>query len=247
MTPLRSVSNYNNFYEFTTDKDGVAEAAAGFKTDRLEGRGRRAGAQAARVRPRRPAADQPARGARLPHALRRGWSMVIPWAGFSLSKLLARSSRWAARSTSRSRRCSIPRACRTRRPTCSTGRTSRACASTRRCTRSRCSRPGSTATSCRRRTARRCGWSSRGSTASRASSRSSRSRSWRRSRRRPGTTRRRASTASSPTSTPSPHPRWSQATEQRIGESGRRKTLMFNGYADRSRASTPGMDLDVHF
>ena len=26
------------------------------------------------------------------------------------------------------------------------------------------------------------------------------------------------------------HPRWSQATEQRIGESGRRPTLMFNGY-----------------
>ena len=34
-------------------------------------------------------------------------------------------------------------------------------------------------------------------------------------------------------------PRWSQATEQRIGEFGRRKTLMFNGYADRSPASTP--------
>ena len=30
MTPLRSVSNYNNFYEFTTDKEGVAAAAAGF-------------------------------------------------------------------------------------------------------------------------------------------------------------------------------------------------------------------------
>ncbi|NBD34582.1 MAG: protein-methionine-sulfoxide reductase catalytic subunit MsrP [Chloroflexi bacterium] len=28
------------------------------------------------------------------------------------------------------------------------------------------------------------------------------------------------------------HPRWSQATERRIGESGRRETLYFNGYAD---------------
>jgi len=28
------------------------------------------------------------------------------------------------------------------------------------------------------------------------------------------------------------HPRWSQASERRIGESGRRKTLLFNGYAD---------------
>jgi methionine sulfoxide reductase catalytic subunit len=29
-----------------------------------------------------------------------------------------------------------------------------------------------------------------------------------------------------------PHPRWSQASERRIGESGRRKTLLFNGYAE---------------
>src|SRR3954471_22667183 len=33
MTPQLSILNYNNFYEFTTDKDGVAGAAAGFKTD----------------------------------------------------------------------------------------------------------------------------------------------------------------------------------------------------------------------
>ena len=31
------------------------------------------------------------------------------------------------------------------------------------------------------------------------------------------------------------HPRWSQATERRIGELRRRKTLPFNGYADRGR------------
>jgi len=29
------------------------------------------------------------------------------------------------------------------------------------------------------------------------------------------------------------HPRWSQATERRIGEFGRRKTLLFNGYGDQ--------------
>jgi sulfoxide reductase catalytic subunit YedY len=28
------------------------------------------------------------------------------------------------------------------------------------------------------------------------------------------------------------HPRWSQATERRIGELGRRETLLFNGYAE---------------
>ena len=44
-----------------------------------------------------------------------------------------------------------------------------------------------------------------------------------------------------------PHPRWSQATEQRIGESGRRDTLMFNGYADQVASLYGGMDLDVYF
>jgi sulfoxide reductase catalytic subunit YedY len=39
------------------------------------------------------------------------------------------------------------------------------------------------------------------------------------------------------------HPRWSQATERRIGEFRRRKTLMFNGYADQVAALYTGMDL----
>jgi len=43
------------------------------------------------------------------------------------------------------------------------------------------------------------------------------------------------------------HPRWSQATEQRIGESGRRPTLMFNGYADQVANLYAGMDLDANY
>jgi len=43
------------------------------------------------------------------------------------------------------------------------------------------------------------------------------------------------------------HPRWSQASEQRIGESGRRKTLMFNGYADQVAHLYTGMDLRASF
>jgi sulfoxide reductase catalytic subunit YedY len=39
------------------------------------------------------------------------------------------------------------------------------------------------------------------------------------------------------------HPRWSQATEQRLGEFGRRKTLLFNGYADQVAHLYAGMDL----
>ena len=39
------------------------------------------------------------------------------------------------------------------------------------------------------------------------------------------------------------HPRWSQATERRIGEFFRRKTLMFNGYGDQVASLYTGMDL----
>jgi len=42
------------------------------------------------------------------------------------------------------------------------------------------------------------------------------------------------------------HPRWSQATERRIGEFRRRKTLMFNGYAEVASLYT-GMDLKKNY
>lgn len=47
------------------------------------------------------------------------------------------------------------------------------------------------------------------------------------------------------------HPRWSQATERRIGEGGlfakRRKTLMFNGYEAQVGQLYAGMDLKTNF
>jgi sulfoxide reductase catalytic subunit YedY len=43
------------------------------------------------------------------------------------------------------------------------------------------------------------------------------------------------------------HPRWSQATERRIGDFLRRKTLMFNGYADQVASLYAGMDLRKHY
>lgn len=43
------------------------------------------------------------------------------------------------------------------------------------------------------------------------------------------------------------HPRWSQRTERRIGEFRRRRTLLFNGYADQVASLYGGMDLRVHF
>jgi sulfoxide reductase catalytic subunit YedY len=39
------------------------------------------------------------------------------------------------------------------------------------------------------------------------------------------------------------HPRWSQATERRLGEIFKRKTLMFNGYSDQVASLYAGMDL----
>jgi sulfoxide reductase catalytic subunit YedY len=43
------------------------------------------------------------------------------------------------------------------------------------------------------------------------------------------------------------HPRWSQAKERRIGELGLRKTLMFNGYGSEVAQLYSGMDLRTHF
>jgi methionine sulfoxide reductase catalytic subunit len=43
------------------------------------------------------------------------------------------------------------------------------------------------------------------------------------------------------------HPRWSQRTERRIGEISRRDTLIFNGYGDEVAALYSGMDLTVNY
>ena len=43
------------------------------------------------------------------------------------------------------------------------------------------------------------------------------------------------------------HPRWSQASERRIGEGGRRPTLKFNGYAEQVAALYTGLDLSANY
>jgi sulfoxide reductase catalytic subunit YedY len=43
------------------------------------------------------------------------------------------------------------------------------------------------------------------------------------------------------------HPRWSQRTERRIGELSRRDTLMFNGYESEVASLYSGMDLAVNY
>jgi len=43
------------------------------------------------------------------------------------------------------------------------------------------------------------------------------------------------------------HPRWSQASERRLGEFRRRPTLMFNGYGDQVASLYEGMDLKKNY
>ena len=43
------------------------------------------------------------------------------------------------------------------------------------------------------------------------------------------------------------HPRWSQSKERRIGEFFKRKTLMFNGYAEHVASMYSGMDLQKNY
>jgi methionine sulfoxide reductase catalytic subunit len=43
------------------------------------------------------------------------------------------------------------------------------------------------------------------------------------------------------------HPRWSQRSERRIGETGRRDTLLFNGYAEEVASLYEGMDLERNY
>ncbi|MEO8074702.1 MAG: protein-methionine-sulfoxide reductase catalytic subunit MsrP [Acidobacteriota bacterium] len=89
LTPRPSILNYNNFYEFSTDKDGVAGAAANFKSA-----GWKVSVGGLVHKPRvfdlddlRKLSDPEERVYRMRCV--EAWSMVIPWVGYSLSKLLA--------------------------------------------------------------------------------------------------------------------------------------------------------------
>jgi sulfoxide reductase catalytic subunit YedY len=90
MTPRASILNYNNFYEFTTNKDGVAAAAANFKTT-----GWKIEVGGLCHKPKTFDLDD-FKNIALPeervyrHRCVEAWSMVIPWAGFSVAKLLAK-------------------------------------------------------------------------------------------------------------------------------------------------------------
>ena len=89
LTPFEDITGYNNFYEFTTDKQDVARVAAGFIT-----RPWTVAVEGLVNKPKIYDLDDLLKLAPLEERIYRlrcveGWSMVIPWVGFSLNKLLS--------------------------------------------------------------------------------------------------------------------------------------------------------------
>ena len=104
VTAREYVTSYNNYYEFGVDKGDPGQQRPYADHDALDCEDRRARRQARRLR---------ARGFLKPFALEEriyrhrcveGWSMVIPWVGFPLAKVLERAEPLGAPNSSRSRR-----------------------------------------------------------------------------------------------------------------------------------------------
>jgi sulfoxide reductase catalytic subunit YedY len=248
MTPRASILNYNNFYEFSTDKDGVAKAAADFKTagwtiavDGLVHKPRTFDLSDLR------AVSPPEERVYRMRCVE-AWSMVIPWAGLPLAKLLAAvepmsSAKYVAFQTlhdptrmpnQRTKVLAWPyveglRIDEAMNPLAllATGLYGQEL-------------PPQDGAPVRLVTPWKYGFKGIKSivkitlTADEP----------------PSTWQRYAPKEYGFYANVNPnhdHPRWSQATEQRIGEATRRKTLMFNGYADQVASLYTGMDLDVYY
>jgi len=247
-TPYESITNYNNFYEFSTNKDGVAKAAAGFNT---------AGWQVAVgglvKKPKTFGIDELRKLAPLEERIYRmrcveAWSMVIPWAGYSLGKLLEQveplpTAKYVAFETlfdpkrmpnQASDVLEWPyveglRLDEAMHPLAllATGIYGREL-------------PPQDGAPIRLVVPWKYGFKGIKSIVKITLVDKQPPTSWNKyapneygfyANVNPGHA----------------HPRWSQATEQRIGESGRRKTLPFNGYADQVASLYKGMDLDEYF
>ena len=248
MTPLEAVAHYNNFYEFTTDKDGVAESAAGFQT-----KGWRVAVDGLVAKPRVFELDDLLKVSPPEERVYRmrcveAWSMVIPWAGFPLSKLLAlveplSSAKYVAFETLHDpqrmpgqKTDVLPwpyveglRMDEAMHPLTllASGLYGRAL-------------PPQDGAPVRLVVPWKYGFKGIKSIVKISLSEQQ-----------PPTTWNRSAPAEygfyanvNPTVD---HPRWSQATEQRIGESGRRPTLMLNGYARQVASLYSGMDLRANF
>ena len=248
MTPRQSILNYNNFYEFTTDKDAVAKAAEGFRTD-----GWTVQVGGLVHRPRRFDMDDLRRVSPPEERVYRmrcveAWSMVIPWAGYSLAKLLEvvqpmsdathvafetlfDPSRFPNQSTDvldwpyvEGLRIDEAMHPLTLLATGLYGH----------------ELPPQDGAPVRLVVPWKYGFKGIKSIVKITLTSMQPPSTW--NRRAPGEYGFFANV-----NPDHPHPRWSQATEQRIGESGRRNTLLFNGYQEQVAGLYAGMDLHVHF
>jgi sulfoxide reductase catalytic subunit YedY len=248
LTPRESILNYNNFYEFSTSKDGVAKAAEGFVTS-----GWQIVVDGLAHRPRVFDLDDVRRISPPEERVYRmrcveAWSMVIPWAGFSLSKLLAKVEPMADARYVAFRTLHDPE----RMPNQSSAvlewpyveglRMDEAMHPLTLLTTGLYGRelPPQDGAPVRLIVPWKYGFKGIKSIVKISLVATQPPTTW--------------STAApdeygffANVNPRHDHPRWSQATEQRIGESGRRKTLMFNGYGEQVASLYAGLDLDVHF
>ena len=248
MTSRASILNYNNFYEFSTDKDGVAKAAEGFKTA-----GWKIAVGGLVHKPRtfdladlRAVAPPEERVYRMRCV--EAWSMVIPWAGLPLAKLLARVEPMSAAKYVAFETLHDPE----RMPGQKTGALEWPYVEGLRIDEAMNplallatglygqELPPQDGAPVRLVTPWKYGFKGIKSIVKITLTADEPPSSWRRY----------APDEYGFYGNVNPnhaHPRWSQATEQRIGEPGRRKTLMFNGYAEQVASLYAGMDLDVHY
>jgi sulfoxide reductase catalytic subunit YedY len=214
LNALKDITTYNNFYELGTDKGDPAENAK-YLTTRpwtvvVEGEVKK---------PKTYDVDALTKLAPLEERIYRlrcveAWSMVVPWVGFPLSSLIKLAEPTGNAKYIQFVTLQDPSACRAKFP-CWNGPTSKAA-------HDEAMHPltilsvGSTAKRCRRKTERRSGWSCRGNTVSKDQIH------------RQDPLRRETTARLGPCSRrirflfqckpEVDHPRWSQATERRIGE-----------------------------
>ena len=90
ITPYQDVTHYNNYYEFSTQKDEPAELAKNFRTRpwkvKIDGQvAKKLELDVDEIIKMAPPEERIYR-----HRCVEGWSIVVPWVGFSLSELIKR-------------------------------------------------------------------------------------------------------------------------------------------------------------
>ena len=92
VTPEQTVTNYNNYYEFSTEKDEPAKMATKFRTRpwKVKIEGDVSKKQEWDIDSILKFASAEERIYR--HRCVEGWSIVVPWVGFSLSELITRAN-----------------------------------------------------------------------------------------------------------------------------------------------------------